>query len=87
MKNIFDPFGVLSEWKGQEPEDDSDESWAESIAQDIINNHFDNLSEMIADSVYAGIAAERERIVGILNEELSAAEVQRIIRIIESGDE
>lgn len=85
MKHIFDPFGVFSEWKGQDP--DTTQSWAQSIAQVVINDQLDNLSDMIADAVYTGMSAERERITTILKQELSNSDSDRIIEIINSDDE
>lgn len=85
MKHIFDPFGVFGEWKPQEP--DAQESWAQAVAQVVINDQFDNLSDVLADAVYAGMGAERERIIAILQQELNTTEANRVIAVIEADDE
>lgn len=84
-RNIFDPFGVFNEWRGQEPT--AQESWEEAVVQVVVNDQIENLSSIIADAVYAGIGAERERIVMILQQELSIEEAERVIKIIETDNE
>lgn len=85
MRNPFDPFGVFSEWKGQEP--DAQDSWAQTVAQLVIDDHNDSIGAIMSDAVYTGMNAERERIILILQQELSADDAKRIVAIIEEDDE
>lgn len=84
-KNIFDPFGVFGEWKGQEP--DVHESWAQTVAQLVIDDHADSMGAILSDAVYTGMNAERERIILILKQELSTKDAERIVAVIEADDE
>lgn len=85
MKNPFDPFGVFSEWKGQEPEEELTQ--VEVIVEQFYEEHSDNLYNVIHDAVTMGVFAERERCLAIIKQELSAEDRARIIKLIEEPNE
>lgn len=68
MRNIFDPFGVLGEWKGQEPEEALSET--ELITDNVIDDHWGELTEMISAAVSRGMEAERVACLNLMKKHL-----------------
>ncbi len=84
MRNPFDPFGVFSEWKGQEPETE-ELSYIDEIANEVYDLHTDTMFNVISEGVHAGVFAERERVLHILRTELKSLEdLGRVIKLVES---
>ena len=84
MRNIFDPFGVLGEWKGQEPEEALSD--VESVIETVIDSHWDSLLEVLEESVIRGMNQEREAILKLITTYLDAdsEDTQGLISAINS---
>lgn len=82
MRNPFDPFGILKEWKGQDPDED-EFSFLDSTVSEVYESESNQVDEFVTSLVRAGIEAERNRVIDIINQELSATDAKRLLELIE----
>lgn len=84
-KNIFDPFGVFGEWKGQDP-DDEYETWETRTLKEILEDQSQQIDNVITDAAWAGILAERDRCLSIIRQNLSSEDADRVIHLIQGTE-
>ena len=79
MKNPWDPFGVFSEWRGQEPEDQLTE--AEIVTDSVIDDHWPELVSLVRTGVEQGMERERKNCVELIKKHLNTSDdkVKRLI--------